>query len=155
MAGLIAVARTLEGIALAAAGDAAGERAHATAVLVVTQLAEQPGATVGEIAAATGVAQSQVSKLIGELTAQGAITSERDPCDGRRNVLNLTEDFRRRLGGFGRHSVDPVFDASLAELSPSERRQARAAIETLVSLLAKPAPARPGKRVTDDGQTRR
>lgn len=64
-----------------------------------------PG-TVGEVAAAIGQTHSAVSQLVDKLETAGMVRRERDPQDGRRCLLALTDEARRSLGRLG-----PVWQA--------------------------------------------
>ena len=72
-----------------------------------------PG-TVGEVAAAIGQTHSAVSQLVDKLDAAGMVRRERDPQDGRRSVLVLTDQARKALGALG-----PIWQAIRRGVSAS------------------------------------
>jgi DNA-binding MarR family transcriptional regulator/ribosomal protein S18 acetylase RimI-like enzyme len=59
-----------------------------------------PG-TVTEVADAIGQTHSAVSQLTGKLVRAGMVRRTRDPADGRRTVLELTEKAQAALAGLG------------------------------------------------------
>jgi DNA-binding MarR family transcriptional regulator/GNAT superfamily N-acetyltransferase len=68
---------------------------------VLRYLWESGPGTVGEVAAAIGQTHSAVSQLVDRLEGAGMVRRERDPQDGRRCVLILTDEARRALGSLG------------------------------------------------------
>jgi DNA-binding MarR family transcriptional regulator len=77
----------------------------------------------------TGIDRSDVVATLNDLVASGLAERERDPADGRRNVVTIT---KRGVGTLERLDavLDAVQDAMLAPLTPNERK-------TFMRLLAK------------------
>lgn len=68
---------------------------------VLRYLWENGPGTVGEVAAAIGQTHSAVSQLVDKLDGAGMVRRERDPQDGRRSILVLTDEARKALGTLG------------------------------------------------------
>jgi DNA-binding MarR family transcriptional regulator len=79
--------------------------------LIVTDIAENTGSSIGEIAARTGLPQSYVSTSVARLRDRGAVETAGDPRDGRRTLVRLTESIPARAA---RRGGVPI-DAALAE----------------------------------------
>jgi DNA-binding MarR family transcriptional regulator len=83
----------------------------------LADLAEPDGAvTVKEVAVALGLDQSTVSRLLGEAEAEGLVDRGKDPDDGRRTTVRLSEQGRILQN----HSVSTrqeMFGALLADWS--------------------------------------
>ncbi|MET7551825.1 MarR family winged helix-turn-helix transcriptional regulator [Streptomyces sp. NPDC005479] len=58
--------------------------------VVLGDLVTHPGTTVGEIAARTGLPQSQVSTAVARLEHAGSVDTEPDPADRRRRLIRPT-----------------------------------------------------------------
>ncbi|KRD06155.1 MarR family transcriptional regulator [Streptomyces sp. Root264] len=56
-------------------------------LIVVSDLAAHPDSAVGEIAARTGLPQSQVSTAVARLKEAGAVVTQNDPADRRRLLV--------------------------------------------------------------------
>ena len=92
------LARTLRELALDATSDAAEGRPNAAETLVATDIFEHSPTTVSEIAARTGVAQSQVSTIVATLHDAGVTRRESDPRDRRRTLLVVPAKARKAFG---------------------------------------------------------
>jgi DNA-binding MarR family transcriptional regulator/ribosomal protein S18 acetylase RimI-like enzyme len=68
---------------------------------VLRYLWESGPGTVGEVAAAIGQTHSAVSQLADKLARAGMLQRKRDPADGRRSVLVLTDKARQSLDSLG------------------------------------------------------
>lgn len=71
-------------------------------------------ATPGVLAGRLGVTPGAVTQLVAGLIADGLVSQERDPADGRRRVLVLAPACAERVAGFEREVVRrlaPHFDA--------------------------------------------
>ncbi|NUT53018.1 MAG: MarR family transcriptional regulator [Saccharothrix sp.] len=58
-----------------------------TVLIVVSDVRTHPGAAIGEIADRTGLPQSAVSAAVARLREAGAVTTEPDPRDRRRQLV--------------------------------------------------------------------
>lgn len=102
-------------------------------LLVGTDIFTHTPTTVSEIAARTGVAQSQVSSVVAQMRSAGMLTSEPDPGDRRRMVLTLTPAARRTQGTQrGERDPRPVVRAHLERHG---RDASDVEVEEIVALL--------------------
>ena len=87
---------------------------------LLAQLDQSTGRTMTDLAVAMGVALPTMSLSVDRMEALGLVKRERDPSDGRRVALRLT-DAGARLARNG-SLLDPArVRALLATLSPAER----------------------------------
>jgi DNA-binding MarR family transcriptional regulator len=94
---LFRVSRLLREVALAAAGDP-GEAAPSEGLVVVTDdIVHHDDTTVTETAARTGMAQSLVSKVVGQLHHGGVVETVRDETDRRRTRIRVTDLARSQI----------------------------------------------------------
>lgn len=106
---------------------AAGSSGYVSRLLA--SIADEGEASQAELGRRTGIDPSDVVAALNEMSARGLITRERDPADGRRNLVALTRKGQaelRRLDAV----IAGIQDAFLEPLSETERRQ-------LVRILAK------------------
>lgn len=108
------LARVLRQAALAATAESGDGAVSAAVIAVVEDLAHHHGATVSEVAARTGLAQSQVSTTVADLRTADVITAEVDPSDKRRALLSV-------VPGVGAH----LLTSRAARPIESALRQAR------------------------------
>ena len=99
-------------------------------VILLAQLDQATGRTMTDLAVAMGVALPTMSLSVDRVEGLGLVKRERDPADGRRVNLRLTEAGVRLARG--RSLLDPArVRALLATLSPAERTAGIDAIVTL------------------------
>lgn len=96
---------------------------------LLASLADEGEASQAELSRRTGIDPSDLVAALNELSAKDFITRMRDPADGRRNVVALTEAGQAELRRLDAVVAD-IQDRFLAPLSQSERRQ-------LIQLLTK------------------
>lgn len=97
-----------------------GARVSAHQATVLAQLGSTEGTTMTELAGLMGVALPTMSLLVDRLAGAGLVRRDRDPDDGRRVLLRLTEAGTRAVRG--RSLLDPDrVRTLLATLTPSER----------------------------------
>ncbi|WP_329741270.1 bifunctional helix-turn-helix transcriptional regulator/GNAT family N-acetyltransferase [Dyella sp. A6] len=110
--------------------------------------------SVTQVAVAIGQAHSAVSQLADKLVRAGMVRRQRDPLDGRRSVLELTDQAHRVLSGLGptwlavqrglddalgSSHVNSLLDAvSVCERAMAERPLADAVLAARAALLAEP-----------------
>ncbi len=105
--------------------------------LIVTDVAEHPDSSIGEITARTGFPQSHVSASVARLRELGALTTWTDPRDRRRTLTRLSPGLRRRA-----QRVAVPVDAQLAAAVPGGDPEAlHTVIEALETLSAQLRPA--------------
>lgn len=89
-------------------------------VTLLAQLDQSTERTMTDLAVAMGVALPTMSLSVDRLEALGLVKRERDPSDGRRVALRLTDNGARLARN--RSLLDPArVRALLATLSPAER----------------------------------
>ena len=116
------------------ASQRAGRVALPDAQVEVLRLVQrQPGISVRETAERLGTAANTVSTLVGELTAAGLLSRDRDPADRRTVRLGLTEAARERIAAYGQHRRE-LLAAALAGLDPADRERLLAAVPALSRL---------------------
>ncbi len=95
-------------------GGAAKYAGSARMVLIVaSDIAEHPASAVGEIAARTGLPQSQVSTAIARLKEAGSVITTIDPTDRRRALVSQAPDVSDRLAQVRATSIEPALAAAL------------------------------------------
>lgn len=99
---------------------AAGSSGYVSRLLA--SIADEGEASQAELARRTGIDPSDVVAALNDMSARGLVTRERDPADGRRNVVALTRAGRAELRRLDT-VVAGIQDAFLAPLSEAERRQ--------------------------------
>ena len=67
-----------------------GELYTSTEVHMVTRIEENPGITAAKIAEITYRTKSAVSQMLTKLEAKGLIYKEKDPCNGKQQLLYVT-----------------------------------------------------------------
>ena len=135
MQGVNALDLYLLGRALMKVGEQAMRGDDAPAVptgirLILIDLAEHPGSSIGEITARTGLPQSHVSQSVARLRARGALETASDPRDGRRTLVRLSADLPERAARLGSASVEARLAEALDVSDPGEL------VEALESVLA-------------------
>ena len=98
--------------------------------LIVTDIAENAGSSIGEIAARTGLPQSYVSTSVARLRDRTAVETAGDPKDGRRTLVRLTESIPARAARRGAASID---GAIVQEAGLDDPADVVAALETLLA----------------------
>ena len=106
--------------------------------LVVRVVGRFPGIPAGQLAAALRIHPSTVSDVVQRLERRGLIQRTRDPRDGRRILLGLTER-GRRVDSESVGTIEGAVKQTLAELSSEELRGARAALTALANTLHRSA----------------
>jgi len=88
---------------------------------LVEAVARQPGSTIRELCATTGLAQSWVSTLARQLADKGVVQLEADPADRRRTLVRLTpETARRALHEEGRRPIGDALTRALPHLDAGD-----------------------------------
>ncbi|WP_327683638.1 MarR family winged helix-turn-helix transcriptional regulator [Kitasatospora sp. NBC_00458] len=132
----------------AEAGAETAARGSVRSVLVTLgDVVAHPGATVGEIAARTGLPQSQVSTAVARLVEAGSVETEPDPGDRRRRLVRPTEEPSARVAEVRAAGIDAALAAALggtdgAGPDPTVMREVADALEVLSRHLTPAAAAR-------------
>jgi len=95
---------------------------------------QQPGASVGEVAAELRLAPNTVSATVTRLVDAGLLERERDPLDGRGVRLAVTDDGRERVQRRQSRRMELVGSA-LAGLAATDRVAIAAALPALERLV--------------------
>ncbi|WP_405002983.1 MarR family transcriptional regulator [Kitasatospora purpeofusca] len=125
---------------------ATGSRGSVRAVLVALgEIVASPGTTVGEIAARTGLPQSQVSTAVARLVEAGSVETEPDPADGRRRLVRPAAEPSTRVAEVRNTTVDEALAAALAgpDGAAPDPAVLQAVTEALGTLARHLAPGRP------------
>ncbi|MEV6978379.1 helix-turn-helix domain-containing protein [Kitasatospora sp. NPDC093806] len=126
-----------------------GSRGSVRSVLVTLgDIVANPGTTVGEIAARTGLPQSQVSTAVARLTEAGSVDTAPDPADRRRRLVHPAATPSARVAEVRAATIDDALAAALAAPDgsapdPAVLDAVTAALATLARHLAPGAVARP------------
>ena len=123
------VARLLREVALDATADPGETPVSAGDVAIAEDITQHEKASVGEIAARTGLAQSLVSRTVAKLSDAGVVVTERDPHDGRRLLISIAPGIR--TGAFRSRARRPV-ESALRSRCPGA---SGAEIERVIALL--------------------
>ncbi|MFT4306881.1 MAG: MarR family transcriptional regulator [Microbacterium sp.] len=115
------LARTLREIALDATGNVGNDRVNAGQLAVFEDVARNPGASIAEITARTGLAQSLVSRIVHAAAIEDAITVSADPQDRRKVRIELSPAARKAMMQRAGNSLDSALAAHTPALTESER----------------------------------
>jgi DNA-binding MarR family transcriptional regulator len=133
---LFRLGRQLTKIAESAMRSAAGAPSTPPGVrLVLMDVAAEPGSSIGQIAARTGLPQSYVSESVARLRDQGAFDTRTDPADGRRTLVTLSAAIPGAVARAGAVPVDDVLIAAVGAGDPEADRALIASLETLAGRL--------------------
>jgi DNA-binding MarR family transcriptional regulator len=141
MTDLYQLGRRLAEIALADMG--AGELDLTPGEFLVLQdLFLHGRSAVGDIAARTGLAQSRVSTGVRAFTERGWAITSADPADGRKTLVDLTEQIRAAGTRRRETRAEGSLATALADVDPAERDALIAALGRLHQLLVAGQPPR-------------
>ncbi len=117
-------------------GGFAGHAGSTRAVLIVaSDLADGEVSTVGEVAARTGISQSQVSTAVDRLREAGAISVNPDPTDRRRTLIHRTPASTARLAEIRDSSIADALRADLGSDDPAEVERVLGLLDDLARAL--------------------
>ncbi|MFE1322699.1 MarR family winged helix-turn-helix transcriptional regulator [Kitasatospora phosalacinea] len=103
-------------------------------LIAASDVAAHPGTTVGEIAARTGLPQSQISTAVARLKEAGAVRTDPDPADRRRTLVRPAEHPSARVAAVRATGVD---DALAAALGPDPAPERLAEVTAALDVLAR------------------
>ncbi|MFG1909711.1 MarR family transcriptional regulator [Kribbella sp. NPDC048928] len=104
-------------------------------LIVATDIAEHPDSAVGEIAARTGLPQSQVSTAISRLKEAGTVVTTTDPTDRRRALVTQAPTASDRLTEVRATSIVPALTEALGTDDPARIAKLTAALDQLADAL--------------------
>ena len=115
-------------------------RSHAAGVptaelILMGDLLENPPSTITALADRTGYAQSRVSTAVSSLVGRGWAQTGSDSADGRRTLVSIPADLRRRAQDFRSNAEAHTLDHLLAGRSPARRKAIITALEDLLDAL--------------------
>jgi DNA-binding MarR family transcriptional regulator len=98
---------------------------------VLGRLDREGTASIGQLAVAERVRPQSMAQTVADLEAAGLISRRPDPGDGRRTLVDLTEQGRRTLDEDRRDRAGWLASAIERELSVAERRRLAQDLELL------------------------
>jgi DNA-binding MarR family transcriptional regulator len=98
---------------------------------VLGRLDREGTASIGQLAVAERVRPQSMAQTVADLEAAGLISRRPDPGDGRRTLVDLTEQGRRTLEEDRRDRAGWLASAIERELSAAERRRLAQDLELL------------------------
>ena len=101
---------------------------------VLQELAKTPALSLNDLAERTRTDQSSVSVVVTRLVQRGHVARDRDPRDGRRLVLNLTNSGRAIVQKAPMAAQGRVLDA-LERIGPADRKRFAATFVRLIEEL--------------------
>ncbi|GAA4613837.1 hypothetical protein GCM10023195_60150 [Actinoallomurus liliacearum] len=119
-----------------------------TVLIVASDVVAHPDSAIGEIAARTGLPQSQVSGAVARLREAGSVVAEPDPRDRRRMLVRQAPQVSERVAAVRSTPIDGALAAALGTDEPGEvaevadlleRLARRLTPETLARLRAEPS----------------
>jgi DNA-binding MarR family transcriptional regulator len=129
---LYRLARVLREIAQLATLNPGEHAPSASTLAVVEDVHEHPGTAIKDIVRRTGLAQSVVSRTVGQLHHAGALGIAKNPADGRSTLVSLNPKTRRDFVNRGERPLP----AALAQLAPDLTTEQQSRIEAALEVLA-------------------
>jgi DNA-binding MarR family transcriptional regulator len=130
------VARLLREVALDATADPGEKPVSAGDVAIAEDITHHEKASVGEIAARTGLAQSLVSRIVAKFHDAGVVVTERDPDDGRRVLISIAPGVRTGLfRSRARRPVEPALRSRYPDSPEAEIARVVALLTDLADIL--------------------
>ncbi|MFJ1618416.1 MULTISPECIES: MarR family transcriptional regulator [unclassified Streptomyces] len=100
-------------------------------LIVVSDIAAHPDSPVGEIAARTGLPQSQVSTAVARLKETDAITTAPDPADRRRLLVRQSPDLSDRVAQIRATTIDDALAKAFGADDPKRIQEVTDALAVL------------------------
>ncbi|MEU8525178.1 MULTISPECIES: helix-turn-helix domain-containing protein [Streptomyces] len=110
-------------------------------LIVASDIAAHPDSSVGEIAARTGLPQSQVSTAVARLKEAGSAQAVPDPADRRRVLVRPAPGVSDRVAEVRASRVESALAAALGTDDPQRLTEIEAALDVLARHLM-PGPGR-------------
>ncbi|MFJ2705448.1 MarR family winged helix-turn-helix transcriptional regulator [Streptomyces sp. NPDC087428] len=110
-----------------------------------SDIAAHPDTAVGEIAARTGLPQSQVSSVIARLKEAGSVQTAPDPIDRRRVLVRQAAEVSERVAQIRAAGIEDALSSALGSDDPQRLREVSAALDVLARNLV-PSSAGPESR---------
>ncbi|MER7788180.1 helix-turn-helix domain-containing protein [Streptomyces sp. NPDC097640] len=100
-------------------------------LIAASDIAAHPGTTVGDIAARTGLPQSQISTAVARLKEAGSITTAPDPADRRRALISPAAEPSARVAQVRATTIDAALATALGADDPQRLREVTDALAVL------------------------
>ncbi|MFI6446712.1 MarR family transcriptional regulator [Kitasatospora sp. NPDC050543] len=100
-------------------------------LIVLSDVVGHPDSAIGEIAARTGLPQSQVSTAVAGLRETGSIETVADPADRRRLLVRQAAEVSARVAEVRSAGIDDALAAALGDGEPQRLQEVTAALEVL------------------------
>lgn len=98
---------------------------------VLGRLDREGTTSIGSLAVAEKVRPQSMAQTVADLQEAGLISRRPDPADGRRTLIELTEEGRRTLQAYRRDREGWLAQAIERDLSEAEQRKLAGAVELL------------------------
>jgi DNA-binding MarR family transcriptional regulator len=105
-------------------------------LVVASDIAVHPDSAVGEIAARTGLPQSQVSTAVSRLKEAGSVQVSPDPADGRRVLVRRADTVSARVAEVRETSIEDALTSALGSDDAKVRQEVMDALQVLARHLA-------------------
>ncbi|GGN45148.1 MarR family transcriptional regulator [Streptomyces fuscichromogenes] len=113
-------------------------------LIVASDLSGHPDSAVGEIAARTGLPQSQVSTAVARLKEAGAVVTAPDPADRRRLLVRQAPHLSARVAEVRSSTIEDALATALGTPAPGQLKEVTDALDVLARHLQPHSPARLG-----------
>ncbi|WP_369229278.1 MarR family winged helix-turn-helix transcriptional regulator [Streptomyces sp. R21] len=100
-------------------------------LVVASDIAAHPDTAVGEIAARTGLPQSQVSSAIARLKEAGSVQTAPDPVDRRRVLVRQAAEVSERVAQVRAVGIEDALAMALGSDDPQRLREVSEALDVL------------------------
>lgn len=119
------------------AGGAGAHPGSVRSVLVVaSDIATHPDSAIGEIAARTGLPQSQVSNAVARLKEAGSVVASADPADRRRLLVRQAPEISDRVEQVRATTIESALIAMLGADDPRRVQEVTEALDVLARHLS-------------------
>ncbi|MCM2423170.1 MarR family transcriptional regulator [Streptomyces sp. RKAG293] len=144
---LFLLGRTLMKIGEEAMPEPAGGGTHPGSVrsvlVVASDIATHPDSAIGEIAARTGLPQSQVSNAVARLKEAGSVVTSADPADRRRLLVRQAPEISARVEQVRATTIESALIAMLGADDPRRVQEVTDALDVLARHLNPQMTGRP------------
>lgn len=124
------------------AGDSQSGGLPTSVRMVLIDVFEHPGSSIGEVTARTGFPQSHVSASVARLRDRGVLETSVDAGDGRRTLVRLAGGFGDRIAARAAVPIEGALAAQLASSDPQDLVQVIDALDALAERIIPRAPRR-------------
>ncbi|MGW1783201.1 MarR family winged helix-turn-helix transcriptional regulator [Streptomyces sp. NPDC002143] len=100
-------------------------------LIVASDIAAHPDTAVGEIAARTGLPQSQVSSAVARLKEAGSVQTAPDPVDRRRVLVRQAADVSERVAQVRAVGIEDALARALGSDDPRRLKEVSEALDVL------------------------